>query len=57
MSRFAINTPYLIIVVCLIIAILGGVAVYQMPVDMFPAMNIPVVVVATFFAGDASRTN
>ena len=51
MSRFAINTPYLIIVVCLIIAILGGVAVYQMPVDMFPAMNIPVVVVATFFAG------
>jgi multidrug efflux pump subunit AcrB len=51
MSRFAINTPYLIIVVCLIIAILGGVSVFQMPVDMFPAMNIPVVVVATFYAG------
>jgi multidrug efflux pump subunit AcrB len=51
MSRFAINTPYLIVVVCLMIAILGGVAVYQMPVDMFPAMNIPVVVVATFYAG------
>lgn len=51
MSRFAINTPYLIIVVCLIIAILGGVAVVQMPVDMFPAMNIPVVVVATFYSG------
>jgi multidrug efflux pump subunit AcrB len=51
MSRFAINTPYLIVVAGLIIAILGGVSVYQMPVDMFPAMNIPVVVVATFFAG------
>jgi multidrug efflux pump subunit AcrB len=51
MSRFAINTPYLIVVVCLIIAILGGVAVLQMPVDMFPAMNIPVVVVATFYSG------
>lgn len=51
MSRFAINTPYLIIVVCLIIAILGGVAVVRMPVDMFPAMNIPVVVVATFYSG------
>jgi multidrug efflux pump subunit AcrB len=51
MSRFAIRTPYLIIVVCLIIAILGGVSVVQMPVDMFPSMNIPVVVVATFFAG------
>ena len=37
MSRFAINTPYLIIVVCLIIAILGVVSVVQMPVDMFPA--------------------
>jgi multidrug efflux pump subunit AcrB len=51
MSRFAINTPYLILVVCLIVAILGGVSVYQMPVDMFPAMNIPVVVVATFYPG------
>ncbi len=51
MSRFAINTPYFIIVVCLIIAILGGVSVLQMPVDMFPAMNIPVVVVATFYSG------
>src|SRR6202034_696772 len=51
MSRFAINTPYLIIVACLIIAILGAVSVVQMPVDMFPAMNIPVVVVATFYPG------
>jgi multidrug efflux pump subunit AcrB len=51
MSRFAINTPYLIVVICLILAILGGVAVMQMPVDMFPAMNIPVVVVATFYSG------
>jgi multidrug efflux pump subunit AcrB len=51
MSRFAINTPYLIVVVCLIVAILGAVAVVQMPVDMFPSMNIPVVVVATFYSG------
>ena len=51
MSRFAIRTPYLIIVACLIIAILGGVSVVQMPVYMFPSMNIPVVVVATFYAG------
>jgi multidrug efflux pump subunit AcrB len=51
MSRFAINTPYLIVVVFVIIAILGGVSATQMPVDMFPAMNIPVVVVATFYSG------
>jgi multidrug efflux pump subunit AcrB len=51
MSRFAINTPYLIIVACLIVAILGAVGVARMPVDMFPSMNIPVVVVATFYPG------
>jgi multidrug efflux pump subunit AcrB len=51
MSRFAINTPYLIVVLCLIVAILGGVSATQMPVDMFPSMNIPVVVVATFYSG------
>lgn len=51
MSRFAINTPYLIIVLCLIVTLLGVVSVVQMPVDMFPTMNIPVVVVATFYAG------
>ena len=51
MSRFAIRTPYFIVVVGLIIAILGVVSVSRMPVDMFPAVNIPVVVVATFYSG------
>ena len=51
MSRFAIRTPYFIVVTCLIIAILGAVSISRMPVDMFPAINIPVVVVATFYSG------
>ncbi|MCC7157618.1 MAG: efflux RND transporter permease subunit [Bryobacterales bacterium] len=51
MSRFAINTPYFIIVVCLVIAVLGVNSIVRMPVDMFPGMNIPVVVVATFYSG------
>ena len=51
MSRFAIRTPYLIVVVCLMIFVLGSSSVARMPVDMFPAMNIPVVEVATFFSG------
>jgi multidrug efflux pump subunit AcrB len=51
MSRFAIRNPYFIVVACLIIAIVGLTSVVQMPVDMFPAMNIPVVVVATFYSG------
>jgi len=51
MSRFAIRTPYFIVVACLIIAVVGISSVVRMPVDMFPAMNIPVVVVATFYSG------
>src|SRR5712675_200556 len=51
MSKFAINNPYLIIVVCLIIAVVGVTSLVRMPIDMFPAMNIPVVVVATFYSG------
>jgi multidrug efflux pump subunit AcrB len=51
MSRFAIRNPYFIVVVCLIIAVVGCTSLVRMPVDMFPAMNIPVVVVATFYSG------
>ena len=51
MSRFAIQTPYLIVVVCLMVVILGVVSVARIPVDLFPAMNIPVVAVATFYPG------
>jgi multidrug efflux pump subunit AcrB len=51
MSRFAIRTPYLIVVICLVIFVLGGVSIVQMPVDLFPSMDIPVVAVATFYSG------
>ena len=51
MSSFAIRNPYFIVVVCLIIAVVGVTSLARMPIDMFPAMNIPVVVVATFYSG------
>ena len=51
MARFAVKTPYFIVVVALIVAVIGGVALARMPVDMFPSINIPMVVVATFFNG------
>jgi HAE1 family hydrophobic/amphiphilic exporter-1 len=50
-SNFAIRNPYFIVVVCLIIAVVGVTSIKRMPVDMFPSMNIPVVVVATFYSG------
>src|SRR6202048_2868484 len=51
MSRFAIRNPYFVVVICLIIAVVGATSLLRMPVDMFPSMNIPVVVVATFYSG------
>jgi HAE1 family hydrophobic/amphiphilic exporter-1 len=51
MSRFAIRNPYLVIVCCLVIAIVGTTMLVRMPVDLFPPINIPVVVVATFYSG------
>ncbi len=51
MPSFAIRHPYLIIVFCLVVCVLGITSVVQMPVDMFPPINIPVVLVATFYNG------
>src|SRR5262249_32097816 len=51
MPRFAIRNPYFIVVVFLVLMDVGLTSIVRMPVDMFPVMNIPVVVVATFFSG------
>jgi multidrug efflux pump subunit AcrB len=51
MSRFSIRNPYFIVVICLAISIIGAVNVARMPVDLFPTINIPEVVVATFYSG------
>src|SRR5579859_2911384 len=51
MPSFSIRHPYLIIVFCLVVVVLGLTSLAQMPVDMFPPINIPVVLVATFYNG------
>lgn len=51
MSRFALKFPYLIIVCGLIVCVVGLSSLIRMPVDLFPEINIPVVVVATFYNG------
>jgi HAE1 family hydrophobic/amphiphilic exporter-1 len=51
MPTFSIRHPYFIIVLCLFVCVLGLTALVQMPVDMFPPINIPVVLVATFYNG------
>ncbi len=51
MSGFAIRYPFFIIMMCLIIMVVGVTTIARMPVDLFPEINIPVVVVATFYSG------
>ena len=51
MPGFAIKYPFFIVMLCLIIAVVGVTTVARMPVDLFPNINIPVVVVATFYSG------
>jgi multidrug efflux pump subunit AcrB len=51
MPKFALAYPYFIIMLCLVVAVVGITTVVRMPVDLFPQIDIPVVVVATFYAG------
>jgi HAE1 family hydrophobic/amphiphilic exporter-1 len=51
MSRFSIRNPYFILVACLFVAVIGLSSVVRMPIDLFPDINIPQVVVATFYSG------
>ncbi|HUK34032.1 MAG TPA: efflux RND transporter permease subunit, partial [Vicinamibacterales bacterium] len=51
MSGFSIRNPYFIVVICLGLAVIGITSAARMPVDLFPAINLPEVVVATFYSG------
>jgi hypothetical protein len=49
MPRFSIRNPYFIIVICLALVVIGVTSLVRMPVDLFPAINLPEAVVATFY--------
>src|SRR5579872_7285550 len=51
MTKFALRYPYFIIVICLVTCVVGITSLVRLPVDLFPAIRIPVVVVATFYSG------
>ena len=51
MSRFSIRNPYFIVVICLALMVIGVTSLARMPVDLFPPINLPEVVVATFYSG------
>src|SRR5882724_2081523 len=49
--RLALRRPYTFVVLALLIAVLGIVSVLSMPIDIFPAINIPVVNVIWNYSG------
>ncbi len=51
MPKFALRFPFFILMLCLVVALIGSVTVVRMPVDLFPKIDMPVVVVATFYNG------
>src|ERR1700759_1139877 len=55
MSGFSIRNPYFIVVICLALLVIGVTSLARMPVDLFPAINMPEVIVATFYSGMAPQ--
>jgi HAE1 family hydrophobic/amphiphilic exporter-1 len=51
MPGFSIRNPYFIVVLCLALLVIGVTSLARMPVDLFPPINLPEVVVATFYTG------
>jgi multidrug efflux pump subunit AcrB len=51
MPGFSIRNPYFIVVICLVLVVIGITSLVRMPVDLFPPINLPEVVVATFYSG------
>ena len=51
MPGFSIRNPYFISVICLVLLVIGVTSLARMPVDLFPPINLPEVVVATFYSG------
>ena len=51
MPRFSMRNPYFIIVVCLVLLVIGVTSLARIRVDLFPPINLPEVVVATFYSG------
>src|SRR6516164_852357 len=51
MPSFSIRYPFFVLMLCLMFLVVGVAVTLRMPVDLFPEIKIPVVVVATFYGG------
>ncbi|OFX22529.1 MAG: acriflavin resistance protein [Anaeromyxobacter sp. RBG_16_69_14] len=51
LTRLALRNPVFILMMSLMVVVLGWVSLRRLSVDLFPAIDIPVVRVATFYTG------
>ncbi|HLH43734.1 MAG TPA: efflux RND transporter permease subunit [Bryobacteraceae bacterium] len=51
MPAFALRHPYFLVVLVLVVFLIGVTSLARMPVDLFPPIHLPEVVVATFYSG------
>jgi multidrug efflux pump subunit AcrB len=51
LTRAALKNPFAVFALCMIVIILGTVSFKKMKVDIFPDINIPVILVSTFYRG------
>ena len=50
-AAFSLRNPHFIVVMCLTVILLGGLAVFRLPKDLLPASNLPAVQILSFYTG------
>ncbi|HRP68380.1 MAG TPA: efflux RND transporter permease subunit, partial [Turneriella sp.] len=53
-AAFSVKNPYLMLVICIMITILGGLAVFGMPKDLLPPSKQPAVQILSLYPGMAT---
>lgn len=51
LAGFAVANSHVVVVACLIVGLLGGLALWSMPKDLLPSANMPAVQIISFYAG------
>ena len=56
MIKAAIRNPVAVLMFSIGLVLMGGVALQRLPVDLFPKLSVPVIIVGTSFRGAAPET-
>ncbi len=51
LAGFAVKNPHFVVVACLLVVILGGLALISLPKDLLPSANLPAVQILSFYSG------